>query len=97
MRIDERIREEKNGKGDDYQHDDRHYVHRLPWLFGKHFVRTLDILGSHAYAHIYTQSTAIEVVDDRLCVYALGKDVAPRRGKLVVGAGETTCRGTPSS
>ena len=33
--------------------------------FGKNFVRTLDILGSHANAHIYTQSAAIEVVDDR--------------------------------
>ena len=39
----------------------------------------------------------LSLPNDRLCVYALGKDVAPRRGKLVVGAGETTCRGTPSS
>ena len=31
----------------------------------------------------------LSLPNDRLCVYALGKDVAPRRGKLVVGAGET--------
>ena len=30
----------------------------------------------------------LSLPNDRLCVYALGKDVAPRRGKLVVGAGE---------
>ena len=65
MRIDERIREEKNGKRDDYQHDDRHGVQRLPRLFDKNPVRALDILRSHAYSHVNAQTTAVEVVDDR--------------------------------
>ena len=65
MRIDERIREEKNGKRDDYQHDDRHGVQRLSRLFDKNPVRALDILRSHAYSHVNAQTTAVEVVDDR--------------------------------